>query len=143
MRSSRACSAVPLCVASGATEGPTTIDSPAWLSRIVSQSGTSRCWSRANRRLRSRSLTSPTRGGVRDAPDRRVVGAPLEAAAAEGRVPLGDADAEVEGIAATTPALGELGDARAHRERHADRALRRVRAVERVVEDDHEPVAGE
>ena len=34
MRSSSACSTVPLCVASGVTDGTTTIDSPGWLSRM-------------------------------------------------------------------------------------------------------------
>ena len=54
MRSSSACSAAPLCVASGVTDGTTTIDSPGWLSRMRRpRRGTSRCWSRAKRALRS------------------------------------------------------------------------------------------
>ena len=80
---------------------------------------------------------------VGHAADGRVVGAALEADLAKGRVALRDPHAEVQGVVPAGPSLGQFRDAAAHRQRHADRALRCVGAVERVVEDDHEPVARE
>ena len=82
-------------------------------------------------------------GEVRDGADGGVVEAPLEADRAERGVALRDPDAEVELVALPAPALGQLGDAVAHRHRHPHGPLRRVGTGQRIVEEHHDPVAGE
>ena len=90
----------------------------------------------------SRLVAEPGRD-VRDAADGRVVGPPLEPDPAERRVALGDPDAEAEIVPAPAPLLLQLRDARAHRDRHPHGALRRVVARDRIVEEHHQPIAGE
>ena len=82
-------------------------------------------------------------GQVGDAPDRRVVVPALEADPAQGGVALGDPDAEGEVVALASPGLRQAADPGPHRDAHPDRARRTVVAAHRVVEEDHQPVAGE
>ncbi len=108
---------------------------------------------RSSRPARTRGLMRiwPARGGgaqprgeVGDGPDRGVVPPALEADPAERRVALGDADAEAEVVALPAPARRRARRrGRASATRHPHRPLGRVRARRRVVEEDHQPVAGE
>ena len=75
--------------------------------------------------------------------DRRVVVAALEPDAPGGREPRRDPHAEPEVVAAAGPAGRQPRDVVAHRERHPDGAQRVVRLLDRVVEPDVDPVAGE
>ncbi len=119
---------------------------------LTSTAPTSRSSNSAAAPVRTRRLTRiwPGRGEVAEPgrevghrPDRRIVPPALEADPPERRVALRDADAEAEVVAAGPPARGEPLDPLAHGDRHPDRARRGVRARRRVVEEDHEPVAGE
>ena len=91
-------------------------------------------------RLRHRAQAG---GEVDDGADRRVLDAALEPDAAERRVALGDADTEGEIVAVARPRLGEVADPRAHRDGHADGPQAGVLARHRIVEHDHQTVAGE
>src|SRR5262249_38971107 len=92
--------------------------------------------------------TEPCRQ-VRDGPDRAVIEpaleieAPVEADGSDGGVALGDARAERQLPAARAPARSQVADDGAHGDGHANRALGRVRDLDRVVEEDHHAVAGE
>src|SRR6266566_2413653 len=86
--------------------------------------------------------TQPCRQ-VRDGPDRAVVHATLEADGADRGVALGDAYAQRELPAALAPTRGEIADQVTHGNGHAHGTLGRVRDLDRVVEKDHHPVAGE
>ena len=97
----------------------------------------------ATRTCHGPAAAAQARRQVRDAADRRVVEAPLEADAAERGESLRDADPEAEVVAAPAPAVGELGDPVAHRHGHRDGPLGGVVDGQRVVEEHHEPVAGE
>src|SRR5206468_804158 len=88
-------------------------------------------------------LAAEPRREVRHRADRAVVHPPLEANRADRGVALGDADAEVELVAALLPFHEQLIHAPAHHRGHPDRALGRVRDGHGVVEKDHHAVAGE
>ena len=75
--------------------------------------------------------------------DRGVVVATFEADPAERRVAGRDADPETELVAELAPALGQLGEPGAHRDRHRHRPMRMVVLDDRVVEEHEDPVAGE
>src|SRR5262249_25749405 len=62
---------------------------------------------------------------------------------AEGRVALRDPSAEPKRAAtSSTPGSYQLTGRLAHRHRHLDRALGRIGDLHRVVEENHDPVAG-
>src|SRR5262245_32209355 len=88
-------------------------------------------------------LAAEARGEIRHRSDRAVVPPALEADRADRGIAARDADAEAEVPATLAPAGGQLLDAIAHRDRHADRALRGVRHLDGIVEKDHHAVAGE
>src|SRR2546425_5285091 len=88
-------------------------------------------------------LATEARGEVGHGADRPVVQAPLETDRADRRVALGDADAEVEGVAALPPPDEQLVHPLAHGHRHANGTRGRVRHRHWVVEEDHHAVAGE
>src|SRR5262245_49715571 len=71
-------------------------------------------------------LAAEARGQVGDGADGAVVPAALEADGPERRVPLGDADPEVELVPALAPAAHQLVHPLAHGQRHPHRALLRV-----------------
>src|SRR5689334_21357179 len=75
--------------------------------------------------------------------DRGVVVPALEADAAHGRVAGGDADPETELVAAPPPVRREASKAITHGTRGPDRGELVVGHGPGVVEEDHEPVAGE
>src|SRR5215472_11455874 len=75
--------------------------------------------------------------------DRGVAGALGEADLPERRVALGDASAKAQLAVAPTPRNYQLARRLAHRHRHLDRPLGRVRDRHGVVEEHHDPVAGE
>src|SRR5206468_12008661 len=86
-------------------------------------------------------LAAEPRGQVGDRADGAVVPAPLEADGADRRVSLGDPDAQGQVVTPLAPSGGEIADALAHGDSHAERALGRVRHRHRVVEEDHHAIA--
>ena len=82
-------------------------------------------------------------GEIRDTADGGVVEAALEADPAEGREALGDADSQGEVVTVAAPSRGKLAHGVANLQRHPDCTLGRVVARDRVVEEHHDPVAGE
>src|SRR3954447_12023642 len=74
--------------------------------------------------------------------DRAVVVTAFEPDAAQGRIAGRNPDADVEDVAALPPALCQLLEAVAHRDRHAHRAAGVVALDDRIVEERHEAVAG-
>src|SRR5437870_5763670 len=88
-------------------------------------------------------LAAEARREIGHSADRPVVQTPLEADRADRRVALGDADAEVEGVAALPPPDEQLVHPLAHGHRHANGTRGRVRHRHWVVEEDHHAVAGE
>ena len=83
------------------------------------------------------------RGQIRDAADRGVVEAAFEADPAESREALGDPLPEGEVVAFAAPPNGQLVHRIADLQRHADGALGGVVVRDRIVEEHHDPVAGE
>ena len=88
-------------------------------------------------------LAAQARRQVRDRADGAVVPAALEADGADGRVALGDADAEAEVVPALAPGGGKVADLVAHRDGHPQGALGRPVHRQGIVEEDHHAVAGE
>ena len=83
------------------------------------------------------------RGEIGDAADRGVVEAAFEADPAERRETLSDPLPESEIVAFTTPPNGQLVHRIADLQRHPDGALCGVVVWDRIVEEHHDPVAGE
>src|SRR5262249_25045469 len=75
--------------------------------------------------------------------DRRVVEASLEPDYSECGVAVRDSDPELKVVPAFLPPLGKLVDATAHRDCHPNCTNGAVGTGERIVEEDHQPVAGE
>src|SRR5215470_19688768 len=84
-----------------------------------------------------------TGGQVRDGADSAVVPAPLEAYGADGGRTMGDADTEVQIVAALAPAQHEALNSLPHGHRHAHSPFGRVGNLDGIVEEDHQPVARE
>ena len=80
---------------------------------------------------------------VRDGSDRCIVVASLEANPPQRGVPLRNANPEAEHVAMPSPAECNVGDAIAHLDCHPDGACRPIRTRDRIIEEDHQPVAGE
>jgi hypothetical protein len=78
-----------------------------------------------------------------DGADRRVVESAFVADAPDGGVAHVNAGAEAECEAAAAPLVEQPLDAVAHGDRHLHRARRRVGTGDGIVEEHHEPVAGE
>src|SRR5215472_12961185 len=99
--------------------------------------------SRANQDLPVLRFSTKPGGEVAYCADRGVAGAFGKADLAQGRVALCDAGAETKFAAVATPSSNQLARRLAHRDRHLDGALRRVRTRHGIVEKHHDPVARE
>ncbi len=88
-------------------------------------------------------LPTEAGGEVGDRSDGAVVEAPLEADGADGRVALGDAQSDVEVVAALLPAYGQPSHTVTDGDRHAERAEGRVWHGDRIIKEDHETIPRE
>src|SRR6516164_5243362 len=88
-------------------------------------------------------LSAKTRGEIAHGADRGIAGAFRKADLTERRVTLGDPSTKPEQSATSAPAGDQCARRFAHRHRHLDRALGRVRDRHGVIEEHHDAVAGE
>src|SRR3989338_9713759 len=87
-------------------------------------------------------LLAQTSGQIGYVTYRRVVHPPLETEIAQGGVARGQTDAEMQVVAFFEPALAELRYSRAHGQRHLHRPGRVILARYRVIEENHDSIAG-
>ena len=88
-------------------------------------------------------LRAEPRGKIAHCANRGVARAIGKADLAECCVALRDAGAKAQRAATPSPGHGQVTGGLAHRRRHLDRALCRIRAGHRIVEEHHDAVAGE
>ena len=98
---------------------------------------------RRDQNLAGIGLPAQPGGQVGDAADRRVVETAFVADAAQRGESLGDPDPEAEFVPDPAPPFGQLPYGVPHRQRHLDRPPGRLLDRDRVVEEDHQAVAGE
>src|SRR6516225_1213963 len=98
--------------------------------------------SRADEDLGGFGFIAKTRRNVRDGPDRCVIPATLKSNRSQRCKPMRDADPEAEVMAEVAPFFNQPADCRPHIERHQDGLQRRILDWDRIIENDHHPVAG-
>ena len=100
-------------------------------------------YSLSDKDLTVRGLSAKTRGEIANGADRGIAGALCKADLTERRVPLSDPSTKPEQSATSTPAGDQCARGLAHRHRHLDGARGRFWDRHRVVEENHDSIAGE